>query len=119
MADRHLLDELPIVAAIAERLNLLDEVRWDRFTAYANEVTVYGWIDRGDGRSDFVLITFAINDLDDSIRWEQWFTSSAACSQSIYQRLSGRTEGHVDCQRVDQTFGRLVRHTASMGGSRG
>lgn len=38
-----------------------------------------------------------------------FFTSSAEFSESIYERLTGASaEGHIPCQRVNETFGRLV-----------
>lgn len=91
--------------AIAEVLNRAPFVRWDRFTVSPDdEVNVYGWIDRDDGRSDFVLVEFDITEPADLSYG--WTSSSAEFSEELGRLLYG--EGfdgngyrHLACQRVE------------------
>lgn len=88
-------------------LNALPFVRWDRCVG-DDEQVVYGWIDQGcgrpDGRSDFVLMQFGPGD-DFTFT-----TSSARYSRQIMEAIYGTTEGHVDCERVEDVFGAAVTH---------
>lgn len=103
---------------IATYTNRLDEVKWDRYTAYADDgrivVSLYGWIPRADGRSDFVLLQWF--DLEnDPVPYSS--TSSAARSTEISRRLYEdqdwfKPSDHVDCQRVDENFGDLIGNAA-------
>jgi len=97
---------------IAQTLNLLPLVRWDRHLEnHEGGVDVYGWIDRTDGRGDFVLIRFDLTGM-----WLEFWTSSADHSRSIFETLSGGpADDHNDCSRVDETFGDLVSHKATTG----
>jgi hypothetical protein len=92
---------------IADVMNLLHEVRWDRcINAPAGKpddisFLTYGWIDRADGRADFVLLEF--NDVGAGIT-----TSSAQHSRAFSERLYGASSNHQDCLRVEDVFGDLV-----------
>jgi hypothetical protein len=97
---------------VAAAMNLLPFVRWDRFVTWSYEgggtgLLVYGWVDREDGRSDFVTLQF-----ESAWGWEpsecSATTSSASYSREIQRLLRGTDEGHNDCQRVDEHFGDLV-----------
>jgi hypothetical protein len=97
---------------IVATLNRVSFVEWDRLVRgpAANDpeawyVTVYGWIGRDDGRSDFVLIEFS------SWAPEPYFlTSSAARSHDIAAAIYGTQEGHAgDCERVEVVFPDVVR----------
>lgn len=87
-------------------MNYLWFVRWDRAIPGDGFVDVYGWIDRDDGRSDFVLLTF----------WDEhppgtppsWSTSSARYSAEIATIINGRTDTHNGCRRVGDVFGDRV-----------
>lgn len=91
----------------AHYLNALPFVRWDRCTRAGGWVWAYGWIDREDGRADFVMLEFA----PDAAPWH--LTSSAAYSREIDRILRGTDEGHVDCERIADVFGDRVPHTTS------
>lgn len=92
--------------SISDAMNQLDFVTWDRcivhdYPLYADPLglTVYGWIARDDGRSDFVVL--------ESYPWEDrlgYTTSSARYSAEIHRRLYGSDDGHTDCQRVADSF---------------
>ena len=83
-------------------MNYLWFVRWDRAIPGDGLVDVYGWIDRDDGRSDFVLLTF----------WDEhppgtppsWSTSSARYSAEIATIVNGSTDTHNACRRVGDVF---------------
>ncbi len=74
----------------------LDFVQWDRFTNGEGFVNCFGWINRPDGRSDFVLLA-----IWDGHEEPHFWTSSAQYSEEIARRLYGDAEGHVSCQRVE------------------
>lgn len=79
-------------------LNLFPEVKWDRWTGdihWNQEVGVYGWIDKGDGRSDFVLVRI------DHLRAWMLVTSSAKYSADFAKRLGF---AHSECKKVKGSF---------------
>ncbi len=86
----------------AEQMNKLPEVRWDRCTVRdpGYVASAFGWIDRPDGRSDFVLVFFGER--------FGFVTSSAEYTREISKRLLGTDEGHRDCQRIEDVMGDLV-----------
>ncbi len=103
---------------VAAAMNLLPFVRWDRFIDWeydegSNGVLVYGWIDRDDGRADFVTLQF-----ESAWGWKPdqcaATTSSAARSREIQQLLGHDAADHADCKRVDEHFGDLVRNKTSL-----
>lgn len=96
------------VEQIAEVLNRLEEVRWDRYVVDKCELTVFGWIDREDGRSDFVVVELWEPADRKMVAARLVATSSASRSESIDQRLSGDGDGHIPCQRVEHLVGELV-----------
>lgn len=107
------------LADVAEYLNRLPFVTWDRFVQDGDEVAVYGWIDRADTRADFVTLTF---DLDSGLGMGApgFSTSSSERSLEIHRLLYAELdvdEGeHLDCQRVETVFGdRVQRKTSSSG----
>lgn len=102
-------------AAIAERMNRLPEVGWDRCIFADGHGTAFGWIDRDDARKDFVALNFQwgeTNDLDgEDVKWFSvgTLTSSAEFSRSISERISGdKADSHLDCERVEHVLGGLV-----------
>jgi len=90
----------------AATMNALPFVRWDRAIPGGGFMDVYGWIDRDDGRFDFVLLTFFDEHPPDAPPW--WSTSSARYSAEIATILGGSTDTHNDCQRIDDVFGDRV-----------
>ena len=89
----------------ATYLNKLPFVRWDRTVRIDDDMaTVFGWIDRVDGRSDFVQLAFWATG-------QVWATtSSAERSAEINRLLTGadHDDGHYPCQRVETVYGSLV-----------
>lgn len=71
-------------------------VLWDRYIQGTDYVTVYGWIPRDDGRSDFVVL-----DIEEGRTEPVYHTSSVKYSREICHLLYGPGSGHVDCQRVE------------------
>jgi hypothetical protein len=104
------------LAAMAERMNRLDEVGvvWDRCVLLERTGAAFGWIARDDGRSDFVVVTFSWGEthgLDDAlVPWivAGYSTSSALYSARIGELLYGHADDHTDCSRVDDVFGALL-----------
>jgi hypothetical protein len=88
---------------IARIMNALPEVTWDRCTGDEINGSVFGWINRDDGRADFVLLQW-------SPEWFRSTTSSAEYSLSISERLFGSTTGHRPCRRVEHVYGELVKN---------
>lgn len=91
-------------------LNGLPEVEWDRCTRGGGELTVFGWIGRDDGRSDFVVMVFD----EDGLSW--FTTSSALLSSEFSRRLLGEDAPHMPCERVEDVFGDLVRRKVVLRG---
>jgi hypothetical protein len=117
------IDGIYARAAIAEVLNLLPIVRWDRLTfdpepgadGAPAEAAVYGWVEREDGRADFVLIQFDV--FDRGARWRNYFSSSAERSEEIYRLLTGLPEvvdgaenDHIACERVEDVIGDFAKN---------
>lgn len=91
--------------ALIEVLNKVSDnipVRWDRWTKSNQEnpyYSVYGWIKRTDGNSDFVVIEM----WEDSKPEEAYFvTSSAKWSSKICEIISGQTTEHNPCRKISE-----------------
>lgn len=99
-------------AVVAELMNRLPFVTWDRCVEYTgaenvydDDLSVFGWIARDDGRSDFVELVWPTLAKPDQCGFS---TSNAERSHEIADLLFGGHEGHLDCQRVRDVFGNLV-----------
>lgn len=96
----------PWRGAIAERLLAVDFVRWDRLVPLENVIRIYGWIDRGDDRSDFVVLdAYLYPGPKISVAV---LTSSSDRSEELCALLEEPSEEHVDCERVEEHFGTLA-----------
>lgn len=95
---------------IANWMNMLPIVKWDRMLETKRAITVYGWIDRPDGRSDFVSLRFA-QPVVMTVQPEL-VTSSAYHSMRLHKCL--RMEPH-DCKRISDEFGDSVHHKVPTG----
>lgn len=80
---------------ITETLNKFPEVKWDRFGGDLHALGIYGWIDREDGKRDFILIAFM-----DGVATSMG-TSSAKFSAVFADRLDLT---HGPCNRVEDHF---------------
>lgn len=78
---------------ITEQLNSVPQVRWDRFVVYLNIVRAYGWLDRWDGRADFVLADF----YSDAPADPMVITSSPTFRWREY--AAGE---HIPCERIEE-----------------
>lgn len=92
----------------AEILNRLPIVKWGRSVPWEDGagLVAYGWIDRDDGRSDFVLVAFLWP--AEPLSFTFW-TSSAKHSAEIMELLCGDSAGHVDCERAAEVLPGLER----------
>lgn len=98
----------PHLIQVAKILNRFPEVRWDRLTRYEDwYVSVFGWMNRDDGRSDFVVITWENRD---GQVFTNLKTSSAEKSHEFGIRLHGDflNRVHLACERVEHVLGELV-----------
>lgn len=87
--------EADLRAFMAEQMNLLPMVTWDRYAGSGSEFDAYGWIPRRDGQRDFVVLQFN--------RFGVGFiTSSAKYSAAISTILNGGVPSatHNECVRV-------------------
>jgi len=90
-----------ILHDLADALEALDFVQWDRFTSgeYSDDldfVEVYGWIDRPDDYKDFVVVTQYSNG------HRNFTTSSSEHTEAIFQQLFDEPlDEHNDCKRVE------------------
>lgn len=100
---------------VAEYANRIPEAQWDRYVAYQVDqdgeprtcATVFGWVARDDGRSDFVTLRW---DWMERQAFPEYVTSSAWLSPQLGGRLYRDQDWyvsseHVDCRRVEDTFG--------------
>lgn len=76
-------------------LNRFPEVKWDRFGGDLHKLAVFGWINRDDGRSDFLVLFITGGVVVSSI------TSSARYGDEFADRLGFI---HHPCQRVEDHF---------------
>lgn len=101
---------------VAGWVNRFPEVIWDRMThadagetdeyAWPEQVWVFGWIARDDGRTDFLVLQF-FRDADAD--WSSPFTSTSSARYSAeFADRVGRGDEHGDCQRVEHLLGDLV-----------
>lgn len=97
---------------VAEHLNRLPFVAWDRLVDWClpgeddhHGVSAFGWVDRPDGRADFVLVAVSSWDPDHP----GFNTSSAALSELIGETLNPG-QPHFPCQRVEHALGDLVEN---------
>lgn len=101
-------------ATMADFMNRLSFVQWDRMSEGAAgrqmQSEVFGWIDRDDGRSDFVALRFSGSARDEVPGWVNLgvFTSSALYSEEITRIVLGEDVPHYSCLRVEDEFGGLV-----------
>lgn len=102
-----------VLAALADRMNRIAQVRWDRCVMRSASGVSYGWIDRDDGRSDFVLLDFSWGETSglagETVPWLSvgYSTSSAEFSEAIGTAL-GLGGDHKDCERIEGVFGESV-----------
>lgn len=97
-------------AVVAELMNRLPFVTWDRCVEYehgvnADDFSAFGWIQRDDGNYDYVELIWPSLDDPEVCGYS---TSSAAYSEKIADILFGGHEGHQSCERVEHVFGDLV-----------
>lgn len=106
-----------VLTAIVERMNRLPQVRWDRCVLHDSSGVTYGWIDRADGRSDFVQLDFQWGTTTglagESVSWLAvgLSTSSAEHSSAMNDMLE-LGAGHKDCERIEDVFGEKVNQLA-------
>lgn len=94
----------PWITEYRDLLSLLPFVRWDRYT----DSSVFGWIDRADGRADFVAL---INEPGKGV---YTVTSSADRSSEIGRLIydwygaEWHPNQHSPCRRVEDALPELV-----------
>lgn len=100
----------PHLQAIAEVMGKVLRVRWDRMIDGGHVLRFYGWVDRPDGRADFVLLDVEwragiVGQLDFSTS-----TSSAdpALNAELAHALGLDPDDHEPCKRIEEVFGGLV-----------
>jgi len=112
--------EPEVLAAMAQRMNRLTEVKWDRCVIHDDTAVAYGWIYREDEHADFVLLDFSWGETEGldgkTIPWigVGFSTSSAIFSALINQRLRGDEAPHKDCERIEDVFGELVDYKVKL-----
>lgn len=79
-------------------------VQWDRFIKMfedgCNKLKVYGWIAREkDSYKDFVVLEIRLDKLE-----ADFLTSSEVYTEEIAAILSGSTQAHDTCKRVESMF---------------
>ncbi len=72
---------------------------WDRYTNAGTHYYVYGWIERSDGKRDFVVVEMEQNSED--LRCLDFVTSSAKYSREIMKFMFITDAGHKDCIKYE------------------
>lgn len=76
-------------------------IEWDRVTlSDGNYYVVYGWINRPDGKRDFVSLE--MEQKETGLHAIQFVTSSAKYSKEIMKAFFGTDDGHSPCIKIDQ-----------------
>jgi hypothetical protein len=111
-------------AVVAEPMNALPEVRWDRMSGeWPGRFNVYGWIDRTDGRSDFALLVFDADRETKGHMYEWSFTTSSAEWSVVFMDRLNALPGyetqvgkpaHHPCQRVEDVLGDIVDNAIAL-----
>jgi len=81
-----------------EDIAKLIPIEWDRFTEKEGYYNIFGWIERKDGKRDFVLVQLY---LDNGEIKGDYCTSSAKYSEEIYKYFYGTIEGYINCQKIE------------------
>lgn len=89
--------ELRTWAQMVQRtLDQFPEVRWDRWVPWHSGASVYGWISREDGRSDFLAIEFSMHTPTN------FLTSSVLHHETFASRLGVALDERSVCRRVTE-----------------
>lgn len=92
-------------AAIAAKMDEFPEVMWDRAAGADFYGVAYGWIDRDDGRNDFMCLHWWWQNGELSFAMT---TSSARLSEEFLRRIDPDLE-HAACERVEDEFPMVAR----------
>ena len=87
---------LKVLELISEKI----PVEWDRYVNDERTYSVYGWIQRGDGKRDFLLVTIK----EDLGMYVSFVTSSAKYSRTITELIHGNTSEHIDCKKIEDLY---------------
>jgi len=89
--------------SVLKMLEIISEkvpVEWDRYVEDDDAYSVYGWIQRSDGKRDFVLVSIK----EDLGTYVSFVTSSAKYSKTLTELIHGDTSEHIDCKRVEDLY---------------
>lgn len=90
---------------LLKELEIQVGVDWHRYTE-DGAYNVYGWIQRPDGRFDFLLIQYCHpGDI-------AYATSSVFFSERIHEIIYGTAEGHVSCRNIKELYRELLDKSA-------
>jgi hypothetical protein len=92
-------------------------VRWDRVAGEATDgrIAVFGWMDRSDGRHDFVVLDLNFPSPELPQGGVGYTTSSAKLSAKIGELLYGAENvEHFPCRRVEHEFPGLVENVVHL-----
>lgn len=92
---------------ISDKMNEFPEVAWDRSAGEAIYGVAYGWIDRDDGRSDFMVLHWWQPTKGAPLEFGMT-TSSAQLSEEFTRRIDPGLE-HAACERVEDEFPAVQR----------
>lgn len=109
----------PHLAAVAAVMNNVLRVRWDRAIEGVEVLHLYGWVDRPDGRADFVMLGVEWRHrAGDGQPFELFtMTSSAdpALNDELAKAIGVEPDDHADCQRIEEVFGGMVTNAIKLG----
>ena len=103
----------PFIEPLAKVMNLVPQVRWDRCIPLDDLIRIYGWVERPDGRADFVIFESWLVEGRPELNF---FTSSPdpELATTIATALGIAINDHVDCQRIEEVFGGMVTNAIKL-----
>ncbi|HXI95620.1 MAG TPA: hypothetical protein VNG04_05810 [Candidatus Acidoferrum sp.] len=104
------------LGTISAVLNKAPRVRWDRCIDDGGGVLhLYGWVDRDDGRADFVLLNVQRYSDVDFIDYA-FYTSSpdAELTAELAKAIGITMDVHIPCKRIEEVFGGMVTNAIKL-----
>lgn len=110
----------PHLAGLAQVMNKAKCVRWDRCIDGPDILRIYGWIDRPDGRADFVIIeAHRRTDVhrDEVVAPDCYLLSSNAdpdINAELAKAIDLDLGNFTPCQRIEEVFGGMVTNAIKL-----
>lgn len=109
------MNELPVqwrryIRPLAEVMNAIERVRWDRCIPDKNCLAIYGWVERPDRHADFAVLEAYMPERPVEPAKLYWITSSPDMDleREVAAALGLAINDGIVCQRIEEVFGGTV-----------